>query len=199
MEWLRKLLEGATIADGKLDIEALMTSINTEFPKNAVPKDKYNDISGELKTANATIKDLKKNNSDNETLQNTIKEHETTIATLKADSTKREKEYSVKGALEKAGATDIEYLLYKLGGVDKLEVDSEGKIKDLDNKIKDLQATNATFFKTIESNENKPKVIENKLPGGEQTKSFTKDEVAKMSPQEINANWDVIKTIDLSK
>lgn len=167
MEWLRKLLESATIADGKLDIEALMTSINTEFPKNAVPKDKYNDISGELKTANATIKDLKKNNADNETLQNTIKTHETTIATLKAESVKREKEYSVKGALEKAGATDIDYLLYKLGGVDKLEVDSEGKIKDLDNKIKDLQATNATFFKAVEGADNKPKVIENKLSGGD--------------------------------
>lgn len=166
MEWLRKLLENAQIKDGKLDIEALMTSINTEFPKNAVPKDKYNDVSSQLKTANDTIKDLKKNNADNETLQNTIKEHENTIATLKADSLKREKEFIVKGALENAGATDVDYLLYKLGGVDKLEMDSEGKIKDLDNKIKDLQANNSTHFK-VEETEVKPKVLENKLLDGD--------------------------------
>ena len=167
MEWLRKLLENAQIKDGKLDIEALMTSINTEFPKNAVPKDKYNDVSSQLKTANDTIKDLKKNNTDNETLQNTIKEHENTIATLKADSLKREKEFIVKGALEKAGATDVDYLLYKLGGVDNLEMDSEGKIKDLDNKIKDLQTNNSTHFKIEEpQGGNEPKIIENKLSGG---------------------------------
>ncbi|MFL7796636.1 hypothetical protein OIM93_06945 [Clostridium chauvoei] len=67
MEWLRKLLESAKIVDGRLDIEALMKDINTEFPKNAVPKETFNDINGQLKTANTTIADLKKNNVDNET------------------------------------------------------------------------------------------------------------------------------------
>ncbi|MDY4420178.1 MAG: scaffolding protein, partial [Clostridium perfringens] len=61
MEWLRKLLEGATITEGKLDIDGLMKSINTEFPKNAVPKDKYNEVSNDLKTANKTLDTLKKN------------------------------------------------------------------------------------------------------------------------------------------
>ena len=77
MEWLRKLLESAKKKeDGSIDIEELMKQVNTEFPKNAVPKDKYNDVSEQLKTANTTITDLKKNNGDNEALQTKVKEYE---------------------------------------------------------------------------------------------------------------------------
>ena len=75
MEWLRKILENAEVKEGKLDVDSLMASINTEFPKNAVPKDKYNDISGQLKTANETIKALKQNNADNEALQAKVTEY----------------------------------------------------------------------------------------------------------------------------
>lgn len=188
MEWLKKILEKHKKEDGTIDMEAALKEVNEEFPKNAVPKEKYNDVSDQLKTANTTIKDLKKNNEDNETLQNTIKTHETTINTLKAEATKREKEYSLKGALEKAGATDIDYLLYKLGGVDKLEMDSEGKIKDLDNKIKDLQANNATFFTIADPGEPKPKVLENKLIPG--APSAGGDDVANIFANALNGNFN---------
>jgi len=166
MEWLKKLLEGAQIKDGKLDVEALMTSINAEFPKNAVPKDKYNEVSNDLKEANKTLDTLKKNHKDVEALQGEIEGYKTKMKELETAREQDKKSYSVKSALEKAGATDIDYLLYKLGDISKLELDSEGNIKDLDNKIKDLQANNANFFKAVEGNDNKPKVIENKLPGG---------------------------------
>lgn len=43
MEWLKNLIEAHT-KDGKLDTEALMTAMNTEFPKYAVPKDTYNTL-----------------------------------------------------------------------------------------------------------------------------------------------------------
>ncbi|GAA0679058.1 phage scaffolding protein [Clostridium cadaveris] len=102
MEWLRKLLEGAKIVDGKLDVEALMKDVNTEFPKNAVPKETFNDINGQLKTANSTIADLKKNNADNETLQQTIKEHEKTIKTQKADYEAKVRNLTLDSAIEKA-------------------------------------------------------------------------------------------------
>lgn len=82
MEWLKQLIEKAEIKDNKLDIEALMTSINAEFPKQAIPKTEYNNIKTQLKTANDTITTLKESNEDNETLQTKIKEHEDTIKTL---------------------------------------------------------------------------------------------------------------------
>lgn len=146
MEWLKKILEAATITDGKLDVEALMTSINAEFPKNAVPKDTYNSLSEQLKTASKTISDLKKSNADNETLQNTIKEHEQTITNLKAEAVKQKKEISVKSAFEKAGAKDPDYLIFKNGGVDKFEFNEDGTIKDLDNLIKSSKESYPTIF-----------------------------------------------------
>ena len=51
MEWLKALIEKATITDGKLDIDALMELIKAEFPKNAVPKSDFNAL-------NDTKKDL---------------------------------------------------------------------------------------------------------------------------------------------
>lgn len=165
----RKFLEDLGLT--KEQIDSVMAEngkdIEAEKEKAATTTAELEDVKKQLKEANSTITDLKKNNTDNETLQNTIKDHENTIATLKADSLKREKEFIVKGALEKAGATDVDYLLYKLGGVDNLEMDSEGKIKDLDNKIKDLQTNNSTHFKNEEpQGGNEPKIIENKLSVG---------------------------------
>ena len=72
MEWLKKLLEAAKITDGALDSEALLAAISTEMPKHMMPKAEYNSINEQLKTANATIAELKKANTDNTELQNKI-------------------------------------------------------------------------------------------------------------------------------
>ena len=56
MDWLKELLEKATITDGKLDVVALMELVKVEFPKHAVPKKDYNDKVTELKTAAENIK-----------------------------------------------------------------------------------------------------------------------------------------------
>lgn len=73
MDWLKEILEKATLTeDGKLDVGAVMKTVSKEFPKHAVPKNDYNDKVEELKTANATITDLKKDNADNAELQQKI-------------------------------------------------------------------------------------------------------------------------------
>lgn len=51
MEWLKAILEKAKIEDGKLDIDGVMSTVNSEFPKYAVPKNVFNDKVTELKTA----------------------------------------------------------------------------------------------------------------------------------------------------
>lgn len=56
MDWLKELLEKATITDGKLDVVALMELVKVEFPKHAVLKKDYNDKVTELKTAAENIK-----------------------------------------------------------------------------------------------------------------------------------------------
>ncbi|MCM8710534.1 phage scaffolding protein [Clostridium sp. SYSU_GA19001] len=189
MEWLRKLLENAQIKDGKLDVEALMTSINSEFPKNAVPKDKFNEVSNDLKEANKILENLKKNHKDVEALQTEIENYKKKMKELETAREQDRKIYTIKSVLEKAGAIDVEYMIYKLGDISKLEMDAEGNIKDLDNKIKDLQANNSNFFKVLEGdNKNKPKVIENKLPEG--TPSTDDNDVANVFAKALNGNFN---------
>ena len=89
MEWLKELLEKAKITDGKLNVDEVMEAAKKEFPKHAVPKNVFNDKCEELNTANETIITLKKENGDNEELQNKIKDYETEIGNLKAAAVKR--------------------------------------------------------------------------------------------------------------
>lgn len=196
MEWLRKLLEGATITEGKLDIDGLMKSINTEFPKNAVPKDKYNEVSNDLKTANKTLDTLKKNHKDVEDLQKEIEGYKTKMGELEATRAKEQKEFTIKSKLKDLGCTDLDYMLYKLGDIDKLDLE-----KDWENKAKELKENNATFFPTEDKKEpgkQDPKIIVNKLPGTDNPpESFTMDQLRNMTPEEINKNWDTIKGLKL--
>ncbi|MFR4584651.1 phage scaffolding protein [Clostridium cadaveris] len=149
MEWLRKLLEGAKIVDGKLDVEALMKDVNTEFPKNAVPKETFNDINGQLKIANTTIADLKKNNADNETLQQTIKEHEKTIKTQKADYEAKVRNLTLDSAIEKAlvnaKAKHTDLLSGKIDR-DKLVISEDGKVTGIDEQLKGLKDNYKDLF-----------------------------------------------------
>ncbi|HBB29325.1 MAG TPA: hypothetical protein DC000_08775 [Clostridiales bacterium] len=80
MDWLKELIEKATVTDGKLDIEALMKEINAEFPKNAVPKADFNtlndtkkDLEGQIKDRDKQLKDLGEKVKDNDDLSKQIK------------------------------------------------------------------------------------------------------------------------------
>lgn len=151
MQWLLDLIAKHT-KDGVLDTEALTKEVNTEFPKHAVPKSEFNDINEQLKTANGTIKDLKKDNGDNETLQGTIKEHEKTIAKLQLESANTAKTYALKEQLSKAGVLDPDYLIYKQGGLEKFNFDKEGKPIGVDDVVKPYKEdkTLSHLFKTAD-------------------------------------------------
>ena len=147
MDWLKELIEKHT-ADGKTDIDAVMNAVKEEFPKHAVPKDVYNEQAEKLKAANSTLDTLKKSNKDNEELQNELKTYKDKVSQLESDVKETAKKQTIKDALSNAKATDLDYLMYKLGDVELAE---DGSIKDLDSKIKDLQTNHPTFFQTAES------------------------------------------------
>lgn len=142
MQWLLDLITKHT-KEGVLDTEALTKDINTEFPKHAVPKNEFNDANDKLKTANATIETLKKDNGDNETLQGTIKAHEATIKKLQDDASNTTKSYTLKEQLSKAGVLDPDYLIYKQGGLDKFNYDKEGKPIGIEDILKPLKEDKA--------------------------------------------------------
>jgi hypothetical protein len=149
MEWLKNLIENATKnEDGTINIDELMKSINTEFPKNAVPKATFNDVNGQLKTANDTIKDLQKDNKDNEDLQTKVKDYEKKIEIMETESANKIKELVLKDKLRDAGVKDADYLIFKHGGVDKFNYDSTGNLIGLEDTLKPYRESMPYNFAT---------------------------------------------------
>ena len=170
MEWIIDILKKYQKEDGTIDLATAEQEIKSEFPKQAVPKTVFNEKSEQLKTANATIDELKNNskggqdNQDsqgNEELQTQLEKYKTRIQELEAKEKTNAMNYQARSALEKAGISDVEYGLYLLG---TLEADEQGNVKDLDNKINDLRASKPVFFKEeAQTSSNGYKVEDTKL------------------------------------
>ena len=151
MEWIIDILKKYQKEDGTIDLATAEQEIKSEFPKTV-----FNEKSEQLRTANATISELKNNskgsqdsqdNQDgqgNEELQTQLEKYKNRIAELEAQEKTNAMNYQARSALEKAGISDVEYGLYLLGA---LEADEQGNVKDLDNKINDLRTSKPVFFK----------------------------------------------------
>jgi hypothetical protein len=148
LEWLQTILEGAAVTDGKLDVAAVMNTVKTEFPKNAVPKTDFNAKVNELKTANETITSMKKDAGDNADLQKKIGEYEEQIKTLQKEAADTAKTYALKAKLTEAGALDPDYLIYKQGGLEKFNFDKDGNPVGVDDIVKPLKESTPHLFKS---------------------------------------------------
>ena len=192
MDWLKELLEKATVTDGKLDTDALMKAISAEFPKHAVPKEDSNNQVKELATANETIKNLKKDNGDNEELQKKIGDYETEIKNLKKSAEDTTKTYALKEQLTKSGVLDPDYLIYKHGGIEKFTFDKENHPVGVEDAIKPYKEdkTMAHLFKQ-EKPPYKPKnggAGGNVNPFAKETFNLTKQgELLKSNPEQARA------------
>ncbi len=154
MEWIKNLL-GKHTKEGKLDMEAFMAELKTEFPKNAVPKDTFNALSEakkkletDLQARDTQLEELKKTAGASEDLKKQIE-------TLQADNKKKDEDYqaqlrdltlanAVKMAV--AGKVHDEGLVAGLIDKTKLVIDGE-KIVGLEDQLKSLQAEKAFLFK----------------------------------------------------
>ena len=133
-------------------------------------KEQKEQLENDLNAANKLVGDLKKTNKDAEELQQKITDYEAKVQQLETERSEERKTYAIKEALQKEGVSDVEYMMFKLG---KLEVDKDGNIVDLDNKVKALKETNPTFFAS-EAENNEPvapgyQVVDSKLESGRNT------------------------------
>ena len=178
MEWIIDILKKYQKEDGTIDLATAEQEIKSEFPKQAVPKTVFNEKSEQLRTANATIDELKNNskggqdNKDsqgNEELQTQLEKYKNRIAELEAQEKTNAMNYQARSALEKAGISDVEYGLYLLG---TLEADEQGNVKDLDSKINDLRTSKPVFFKDeAQNSSNGYKVEDTKLDDSKESVS----------------------------
>lgn len=122
--------------------ETALENIDERYSKL---KTKKEELETQLKTSNGTIETLKKNNKDNETLQNTISEHETTIGKLKKEAEDKDFSYSLRDALKEAGCIDSKALeVYLTKENLKLE---DGKIAGLEEQLNSLKESKSYLFK----------------------------------------------------
>jgi len=118
-----------------------------ETIKGFVPKERFDEVNGKLKEANATIDTLKKSNADNEELQRQVKEYKEKVTTLEATAASTRKEYALKDKLKEAGVVDADYIIYKQGGIDKFTFDKEGNPVGIDDIVKPLKEASPHLFK----------------------------------------------------
>ncbi|MBO6462050.1 scaffolding protein, partial [Enterococcus faecalis] len=86
MEWIKSILEKHRKEDGTVDLDAANKEIDQEFPKNAVPKDQYNNLSDSLKTAKDTSKNLEYKTKDNPDIQKELDTYKTKAQTLENEN-----------------------------------------------------------------------------------------------------------------
>ena len=150
MEWLKTLLEGAKINDGKLDVDSLVATINKEFPKHAIPKATFNATNEELKTANATIKTLKADGTSSEELQKTIKKYEDDTQILKSNHLKEVKDLKVNTAisniLSKNKAVHPD-LLSKQFKREDIKINDDGTITGIEEQFTGIKEKYGDQFK----------------------------------------------------
>ncbi len=149
MEWLKKLLEAAKVNEGALDSEALLAAISAEMPKHMMPKAEYNSVNEQLKTANGTIAELKKANTDNTGLQDKIKEHEGTIANMQKEHAENISNLKLDAKLQalliKNKAKHPDLMISKFDR-SKLKIKDDGTVEGLDDQLKALKTDYKDLF-----------------------------------------------------
>lgn len=133
--------------------ETSLENADERYNKLKTQKD---DLKGQLDTANSTIESLKKSNKDNEILQQTIKDHEATIETLKKDSEVKIRNLTLDNAINgKLAKVDDKYkkLLETQFNKEKLTIKDDGTIEGLEEQFKTITETYSEWF-------------EEKSPGG---------------------------------
>lgn len=162
-----KIVKG--MPENKLYI-AGQENLDSRYAKLKEQKDALDTSS---KSQDDLIKQLQATVKDNEDAVAKIDTYKAEAETAKTAQANIVKSYAAKDALTKAGAKDTDYMLYKLGGLDKLEVDKDGNIKDFDSQIKQLQESNPDYFNTTDPNADNGgnggyNTLDNQLDGGTQ-------------------------------
>ena len=122
------------------------TSLENADERYTKLKGQKADLDEQIKTANATIEDLKKNNKDNEALQQTIQDHETTIENLKKESAQKDFNYALDSALKDNKCKNAKALKALLN-LDDIKF-NEGKLEGLESQLNALKESDGYLFET---------------------------------------------------
>lgn len=120
----------------------------------------------EVTTLTATIEERDETIASHADSSTDLEELRTQLEEANNGRTKLERSHKLEALLRKSGATDTEYMTYKLGGVDALEVDEEGNFTGIDERLNELKEQHPKYFGVEETPVGGYQVIDNKLPEG---------------------------------
>lgn len=153
---------------------------------SALETDK-NGLQGKLDEANTLIETLKKSTKTDETLQGKITEYENKVADLTKQLNQEKINNAVNLAIRDANGLDADYLAYKLREKGELELDENGKIKGIDDKISELKTAYPNQFGSTTNGGNGLKVDPVPLPEGDKNSSAEPKSLAEALEQSYNA------------
>ena len=113
------LSEGGYVGKGKYD------ALETE----------KNSLTEQVQTLNETIATLKKDNKDNEALQNAVNDLQEKLTQQQKTMTDRMRTLTLEREMQKLGVVDPDYLIYKAGGVEKFDFSEDGEPKHLETVL----------------------------------------------------------------
>lgn len=111
-------------------------------------KGEYDNLTTQHGEATTLIEQMKADAQNNEAIAGKITAYESTIATLQAELKQTQMDAAIKVALLGAKATDVDYMTFKLKEKGELELDEQGNIKGIDDKLAGLKTQFPTQFES---------------------------------------------------
>lgn len=129
-------------------------------------KTDYDTLSTQHGESTKLIEQLKKDAKNDEALQGKITAYETQVADLQKELDETRLESAIKVALMNAKTDDVGYMAFKLKEGGALELDEDGNIKGIDEKISNLKTQFPTHFDS-ENNPGPREIDPKPLPEGD--------------------------------
>jgi len=163
--------------------------------KDLVPRSRINDKNKEIEDYQKQLDDIKNKYKDSEKLQKQLSEFEQKLETSKKEKEDIIKKNYMKEVASKFKAKDMEDL-FKFVDHTKIKIEND-TITGLEDQITELKTKKSYLFEA-EQEPTKENTIKGAVPAPSQNNGsgkpvvYTKEQLSKMSPEEINANWDSI-------
>ena len=129
-------------------------------------KTDYDTLNTQHGESTKLIEQLKKDAKNDEALQGKITAYETQVADLQKELDETRLESAIKVALMNAKKDDVGYMAFKLKEGGALELDEDGNIKGIDEKISNLKTQFPTHFDS-ENNPGPREIDPKPLPEGD--------------------------------
>lgn len=119
-------------------------------------KGDFDNLTAQHGESTKLIEQLKAGTKDSEKMQGQITAYETQVSELQAQLRKTQIDSAVKVALLGAKVTDIDYMAFRLNEKGDLELDDQGNIKGIEDKIAGLKTQYPKFFEDVKKEEIEP-------------------------------------------